>query len=181
MLRSLAGQGHAPAQNNLGAMYAKGEGVPRDDAEAVTWFRRAAEQGDARAQVKLGLMTAEAVLQSSGARMMYGDELDQLIYGDYPYYLDLLAAAHLPAGSRAAWGECATGLDEYVMDNPRLPEAALVARPIMLQARRAPAELVDGPFVSIAQCLTFRCTGIVSTDSLLFERRLDVNGRILQR
>ena len=39
-------------------MYAKGEGVPEDDAEAVKWFRKAAEQGDADAQVNLGLMYA---------------------------------------------------------------------------------------------------------------------------
>ena len=32
-------------------MYANGEGVPEDDAEAVRWYRKAAEQGDAVAQV----------------------------------------------------------------------------------------------------------------------------------
>ena len=40
-------------------MYAKGEGVPRDDAEAVKWFRKAAKQGHARAQYNLGLMYAD--------------------------------------------------------------------------------------------------------------------------
>jgi TPR repeat protein len=37
-------------------MYAKGEGVPEDDAEAVKWYRKAAEQGNAQAQSNLGLM-----------------------------------------------------------------------------------------------------------------------------
>ena len=37
-------------------MYAHGEGVPEDDAEAVRWFRLAADQGDARAQGNLGAM-----------------------------------------------------------------------------------------------------------------------------
>ena len=37
-------------------MYATGEGVPQDNTEAVRWFRQAAEQGDATAQVALGLM-----------------------------------------------------------------------------------------------------------------------------
>ena len=37
-------------------MYLKGEGIPQDDAEAVQWFRRAAEQGHAEAQFGLGLM-----------------------------------------------------------------------------------------------------------------------------
>ncbi len=37
-------------------MYANGEGVPENDAEAVKWYRKAAEQGDASAQLNLGFM-----------------------------------------------------------------------------------------------------------------------------
>ncbi len=37
-------------------MFDRGKGVPQDDAEAVRWYRRAAEQGYARAQFNLGLM-----------------------------------------------------------------------------------------------------------------------------
>ena len=37
-------------------MYRNGEGVPQDYAEAVKWYRLAAEQGDADAQYNLGLM-----------------------------------------------------------------------------------------------------------------------------
>ena len=37
-------------------MYANGEGVPQDDAEAVRWYRLAAEQGNAGAQLNLGAM-----------------------------------------------------------------------------------------------------------------------------
>ena len=37
-------------------MYANGRGVPQDDAEAIAWYRRSAEQGNADAQVNLGLM-----------------------------------------------------------------------------------------------------------------------------
>ena len=39
-------------------MYANGEGVPEDAAEAVRWYRLAAEQGDATAQFNLGVMYA---------------------------------------------------------------------------------------------------------------------------
>ncbi len=46
VLRPLAEQGEAQAQNNLGAMYAKGQGVPQDYAAAIVWYRKAAEQGD---------------------------------------------------------------------------------------------------------------------------------------
>ena len=37
-------------------MYDNGEGVAENDAEAVKWYRLAAEQGDAAAQSNLGLM-----------------------------------------------------------------------------------------------------------------------------
>ena len=54
-----AEQGDATAQFNLGVMYDKGEGVTRDYAEAVRWYRRAAAQGHARAQFNLGLKYAK--------------------------------------------------------------------------------------------------------------------------
>jgi hypothetical protein len=44
------------AQNNLGNLYANGEGVPKNDAEAVKWYRLAADRGYAIAQVSLGNM-----------------------------------------------------------------------------------------------------------------------------
>ena len=55
-MRALAEQGDAIAQNDLGLMYANGEGVPQDDAEAVRWYRLAAEQGYVIAQTNLGVM-----------------------------------------------------------------------------------------------------------------------------
>ena len=55
-LISAAEQGDASAQFYLAVMYATGEGVPEDDAEADRWYRAAAEQGLAPAQYYLGLM-----------------------------------------------------------------------------------------------------------------------------
>ena len=37
-------------------MYFNGDGVPQNDAEAMKWYSKAAEQGLAAAQDKLGLM-----------------------------------------------------------------------------------------------------------------------------
>jgi TPR repeat protein len=54
--RPLADQGNADAQNNVGAMYAKGQGVVQDYAEAVKWYGKAADQGSAEAQLSLGVM-----------------------------------------------------------------------------------------------------------------------------
>ena len=46
----------ARAYYNLGFMYHNGQGVPQDYAEAVTLYRKAAEQGNAIAQINLGFM-----------------------------------------------------------------------------------------------------------------------------
>ena len=44
------------AQHNLGFMYDNGQGTPQDYAEAVKWYRLAAEQGHAQALNNLGFM-----------------------------------------------------------------------------------------------------------------------------
>lgn len=56
--RSLAEQGDANAQSNLGWMYDNGFGVLEDDKEAAKWYRLAADQGEAGAQFNLGWMYA---------------------------------------------------------------------------------------------------------------------------
>ena len=65
MLRSLADQGNAKAQYNLGLMYRDGQGIAQNYAEAAELFRLAAEQGDAQAQSILGSMygTGQGVRQ----------------------------------------------------------------------------------------------------------------------
>ncbi len=57
--RPLAEYDHVKAQYNLGSMYSKGQGVPKNYAEAVRWTRKAAEQGFAKAQTNLGVMYAQ--------------------------------------------------------------------------------------------------------------------------
>jgi TPR repeat protein len=52
--RPLAEKGDAEAQRYLGLMYLFGKGVPQDHAEALKWFRKAADQGNAVAQFNLG-------------------------------------------------------------------------------------------------------------------------------
>ncbi len=51
-----AEKGDAKAQTLLGISYLDGDGVPKDDAEAVKWYRKAADQGYAPAQLNLGFM-----------------------------------------------------------------------------------------------------------------------------
>lgn len=48
LLRPAAERGDDVAQNRLGVLYATGgKGLPRDDAQAVAWFRKAADKGNA--------------------------------------------------------------------------------------------------------------------------------------
>ena len=62
----MAVMGNANAQNHLGVIYSNGQGVAQDDAEALKWFRKAAEQGHVKAQKNLGDMyvTGKGVAQS---------------------------------------------------------------------------------------------------------------------
>ena len=57
-IRSLAEQGDVFAQSNLAHLYLKGLGVPKNEGEAMKWYRKAAGQGYAGAQYDLGLMYA---------------------------------------------------------------------------------------------------------------------------
>ncbi len=54
--RRLAEDGSAIAACNIGIVYQRGEGVPADPAEAMRWYRVAAERDDAEAQYRLGFM-----------------------------------------------------------------------------------------------------------------------------
>ena len=64
---SLAEQGNASAQFNLGVKYYNGEGVPQDYKAAVKWYSLAAEQGLDKAQSNLGVMynNGEGVIQDN--------------------------------------------------------------------------------------------------------------------
>src|SRR5467141_3205298 len=59
-IRAGADKGDAKAQYELGRAFFSGTlGVAKDEAEAVKWFRKAAEQNDARAQAALGVRYAK--------------------------------------------------------------------------------------------------------------------------
>ena len=65
-VRKARGHGlDARQAKELGSAYMKGLGVDQDDAEAVKWFRCAAEQGDAEAQHRVGFayMTGRGISQ----------------------------------------------------------------------------------------------------------------------
>jgi len=71
LLGPLANRGSASAEAMLGTIYALGQGVPKDYAAALTWYRKAAEHGDAKAQNNLGFMYA----QGAAARIANGTKI----------------------------------------------------------------------------------------------------------
>jgi uncharacterized protein len=86
--QSLATQGNAEAQNNLGELFGKGQGTPQDYSQARQWYEKAAAQGNALAQNNLaelyfaGLGTTQDYVRaylwvSLAAVHMKGDEQKQ--------------------------------------------------------------------------------------------------------
>jgi len=67
-------------------MYRRGDGIPQDYAEALSWFRKSAEQGQSAALYMLGAMYRD------------GEGVSQ----DFTeaYYLFNLSTADPPIGSR---------------------------------------------------------------------------------
>ena len=55
----LAQEGDSSAQFNLGLMYYKGQDVGQDYAQAMKWFKLAAEHGIPEAQFNLGIMYSD--------------------------------------------------------------------------------------------------------------------------
>ena len=60
-----ADQNHYLAQFNLSQMYALGHGIPKSDAMARMWLRRAADGGDAGAQYELAQRCARTGLHGA--------------------------------------------------------------------------------------------------------------------
>jgi hypothetical protein len=52
-IKAKAGQGDAQAQASLGDLYYYGQGLAKNHAEAVKWWRKAAEQGDPKSQFSM--------------------------------------------------------------------------------------------------------------------------------
>lgn len=71
LLRPLAQAGNARAQNVLGVMYRKGEGVARSSAHAFLWFSLAAKKGDPSAKASLQEMSKEM----TSAEMAHAEEM----------------------------------------------------------------------------------------------------------
>lgn len=76
-IREAAEQGIVEAQYDLANMYEHGEGVEQSNTEAITWFMKAAEQGDAESRLRL-----EKIYEKSHSLRGYGKALIAAEQGD---------------------------------------------------------------------------------------------------
>ncbi len=95
------------SQHDVGACYATGEGVSRDEQLALKWFRRAARRGHVESQYDLGLM------------YLYGEGIDQ----DPELGLRWLQMA-AQAGERRAASVLASVFSEGLFGIPKDTDAA---------------------------------------------------------
>lgn len=88
---TLAEQGNSDAQFDLGSAYDVGTRVPKDDAKAVYWYKKAAEQGLGAAQNNLGVRYRDGkgvpqdytkALYWFGQAARQGDETAQMSLGE---------------------------------------------------------------------------------------------------
>lgn len=129
--RKAAAQGDAEGEFGLGSMYAAGEGVKRDPAEARKWIARAAEKGHAtainalaEAYIKGGLGVEEQQRNSAEALRWvrrsadsgYVPAMEQLAVayrsGTYGLAVDSTQATALDAKIRAARGIAEKGAEK---------------------------------------------------------------------
>lgn len=69
MKEAAEGRSQFAAFEKIGDMYQKGDDLPQSSSKAAYWYRKAAENGEARAQVKL----ANLLLQDQSATANYGE------------------------------------------------------------------------------------------------------------
>lgn len=93
----MANAGDDSSQLNLGCLYSEGRGVPRDDAKALYWYRRAYRQGSPYAATSIGLLYRDQERFKMAIRWLERG----LAMGDHDAALDLgriyLERLHDPA------------------------------------------------------------------------------------
>ena len=84
-------KGNAEAQNEVGVMYANGQGTEKDEAKAIEWYRKSAEQGYALAQSNLAY------------RYDNGDGVEKDTKKAFELYLKAAEGGDASAQNNVAW------------------------------------------------------------------------------
>jgi TPR repeat protein len=145
-------ENNAQAQHTIGLMYENGYGVTRDYAEAMKWFRMAAEQGYTRAQSQIGLMyeKAEGLTQDYAEALKWfrmaaerGDVEEQLnVGGSYENGLGVkqdYVQAYMWLSLAAAADEPASAQELNNLAQKMTPEQIVEAKQLASEWKRTPA------------------------------------------
>lgn len=93
LLTQSASLGYAPAQVDLGKIYYFGFDGKKNDVAALLWFKKAAEQGDAKGQYQLGQMYTEGkagLKESEKEASIWYEKSANQGYAPAQYYLAIL-------------------------------------------------------------------------------------------
>ena len=104
-LTPLAENGNREAQFNLGKMYLYGWGVRKNEIEAATWYRKAAEQKDVRAQEMLNYLQCEKGIEAKTSVMKVEKR-------------DIKSAVRIAHEGRTLCPKLAQKLEEGLKSNP---------------------------------------------------------------
>lgn len=168
--KPLAEQGNAESQYRLGRLFETGHGVPRNDGEAVEWYRRAAEQGHASAQYRLGAqyVLGDGVPQDGDEGAMWFRRAAEqgladaqvalgLMYESNPDDPDHYVYAHFWLHLAAAQGDGTARKEleriEIRMTLEQIAEARKLWREWKLRTEPPPFAVRPGPFGSAKNCL----------------------------
>ena len=145
------------AQSNLGTLYLHGRGLTQDDTEAVLWFRKAADQGDAVAEFLLGNQYAngKGVPQDYSEAMIWFQRAAEQGHPVAKLYLGVMYAegrgvpqdyvrAHMWFSLAAAQGEHrAVKTLEMAADDPSADNRGAEARTRLEAGHGATSSLAD--------------------------------------
>lgn len=142
LVRRAAELGHAGAACRVGDAHFRGRGVPKDAAEAMRWYRRAAEGGDVDAMANLlgDLKSEDAAKQAESLRW-----LERAALAGQPHALHV--ASGRPPGSLEAFA--AQSLEEIARLAVDQPDE--FAPTFELQATSAQMNRLLGEFVHACQ------------------------------
>lgn len=157
MWRPFADNGNLDAMFNIGQAYKLGRGLPKNDAQARDWYRRAAERGHRPAQANLGILLFQDGKKTDALRWLKtaadaGEPRAQYVYGVAHWNGDgvprslITAYAYLARASDQGLAEARTAIDLLT------PRMSVTERTTgwQLATALAKADGSRGPLASIA-------------------------------
>lgn len=104
----LAQHGNAAAQFNIGAFYLNGQGVQRDEKQAIEWFAKSAAQGNTRA---LQVLQSAAAKGNENAKNEL-NKIQQTASAQTQTHTPSQQAPSVPGDEKTLWQEANTALSQ---------------------------------------------------------------------